>query len=223
VIDRIKELNKINVPQAALILMLLGIMAPPVMYALNLSTATPTQLITSICMSLFGSVLFLWILDATSILKFRSKWVSRSVYSIGVASIISATIGIYKDAFSKHLHPFDGAWQMTCWSGTGERLAEDQPVILYSNNGGKTYFGYSGCRLGKLVPTNSIRHFRVERFDPTFKQMILTIWEGDLHPDADTITHNLKEGTVAKDASYIEFRCHPDIGGNSDRFAFTRP
>src|SRR5260370_39198968 len=71
-----------TIPHAALVLMLTGIMAPPVFYAIRLTSPTPTQLITSICISLFASVLYLWILDATAVFRFRSGLVDRFIQSV---------------------------------------------------------------------------------------------------------------------------------------------
>jgi len=108
---------KATIPALALLFMLGGILAPATFYSFRLQDPTPTQLIVGVSIALFASILFLWILDAMNILRFRSPWVSRSVFTIGISAIITATVGIYKDAFTEHLHPFDGLWRLSAWAG----------------------------------------------------------------------------------------------------------
>jgi hypothetical protein len=71
----------------AFLLMLAGILLPTVKYAYYLREPSPAQLLVAVCMALFSAVLYLWILDATSILPFRSPWVSSSVYGAAIVSV----------------------------------------------------------------------------------------------------------------------------------------
>src|SRR5438046_1468148 len=87
-----------RIPGLALQIMLVGILFPTAIYAFNLRNPTPAQLLVAICMSLFSAVIFLWILDATSVLRFRSEWVSRSVYGAAIVSVLGTSVAVYQDA-----------------------------------------------------------------------------------------------------------------------------
>jgi hypothetical protein len=68
VVDRKK------VPELALSLMLMGILVPTALYSFKLASSSPTpaDLLVAVCIALFASVLFLWIMDATDILPFKA-------------------------------------------------------------------------------------------------------------------------------------------------------
>jgi len=66
-----------SIPTIAFGLMLVGILLPTAKFSLNLKEPSPAQLLIAICISLFSAVVFLWILDATSLLRFRAEWVSK--------------------------------------------------------------------------------------------------------------------------------------------------
>lgn len=183
-----------SLPQAALVVMLVSIMLPPVNYAIRQKEATPTQLITSICISLFASVLFLWILDATGIAKFRSAWISRSVYSVAVFSVLAATVGIYKDGFATHLHPLDGIWSMSAWTGDNERVADNLEVILYFKQSRDGYSGYSAYVASGQDQEDRINHFRIERLSPEDGIVFATAYRGTrsvpVHSDGLKLSRN---------------------------------
>ena len=93
--------------------MLAGILIPSVVYSLNLKDPTPAELLIAICIALFSSVLFLWILDATSVLRFRSEWIGKSIYGAAIASIIGTSVAVYSDAFSERKYPYEGRWEIS--------------------------------------------------------------------------------------------------------------
>lgn len=125
---------------AAIVIMGVAILSPAVTYALKLSNPRPAELLVAISISLFSSVVFLWILDATSILRFRSEWVSRSVYTAAIASVLGTSVGVYKDYFSPSKFPFEGAWKVTLVSGSD--AAEHTLLMAYSRDHDE-YWGYS--------------------------------------------------------------------------------
>ena len=99
-----------SIPSIALSLMLAAILVPSVNYSMNLYNPSAAELLVAISISLFSSVLFLWILDATSILKFRSEWISKSIYGAAIVSVIGTSVGVYKDYFDQNKYPYSGKW-----------------------------------------------------------------------------------------------------------------
>src|ERR1022692_5321363 len=102
------KMKGLKISEMALLLMLFGILVPAAFYAFKLRDPTPPQLLVAICISLFSSVVFLWILDSTSILRFRSEWVSRSVYGAAIVSVLGTSVAVYKDAFAAKAYPYEG-------------------------------------------------------------------------------------------------------------------
>ena len=97
-----------SLPNVALLFMLMGVLMPSVIYSVNLRTPTPAELLIAICIALFSSVLFLWIMDATSVLKFRSEWISKSVYGAAIASILGTSVAVYTDVLVERKYPYEG-------------------------------------------------------------------------------------------------------------------
>src|SRR5437763_1364461 len=111
----LKNIPKVGqVPGIALTLMLLGILMPTAFYSIKLaqSSPTPADLLVAVCIALFSSVLFLWIMDATGILPFKAAWISKSVYGAAIVSVLGTSVGVYKDYFNARKYPYEGAWQI---------------------------------------------------------------------------------------------------------------
>ena len=208
---------KATIPALALFVMLGGILAPAAFYSVRLRDPTPTQLIVAVSIALFASVLFLWILDVTNTLRFRSKWVSRSVFTIGISEIITATVGIYKDAFTEHLHPFDGLWRLSAWTGEGQRIADNEELVLYFSKSANAYTGYSAFLTEPSPDSKAIRHIRIERFDPESKTLTATVVREV--PQA----FEAADGKVSKNATSFEFVSDTPSTVGSVRYVFTRP
>jgi hypothetical protein len=106
-------------------------------------------------MAMFSAVLFLWILDATSILRFRSEWVSRSVYGAAIASILGTSVGVYRDAFADSKYPYDGLWDVTIiQTGQTSPLTQHRFLMGYSRRG-ETYWGLSDTHLTAVSPSSA--------------------------------------------------------------------
>lgn len=88
-----------KVTEMALLLMLVGILLPAASYSVRLTHPTPSDLLVAISVALFSSVLFLWILDATSLLTFRAAWMSKAIYGAAIVSVLGTSVGVYKDYF----------------------------------------------------------------------------------------------------------------------------
>src|SRR5580700_2617368 len=106
-------LSRKRVPEMALLLMLIGILAPTALYSFRLTSPSPAELLVAISIALFASVLFLWILDATGLMPFRAPWISKAVYGAAITSILGTSVAVYKDFFYANKYPFEGAWQAT--------------------------------------------------------------------------------------------------------------
>ncbi len=140
----------LKISEMALGLMLLGILVPAAFYAFRLHDPTPPQLLVAICISLFSSVVFLWILDSTSILRFRSEWVSRSVYGAAIVSVLGTSVAVYKDAFATKAYPYEGRWQVTVSDPTSNKLIANHSVVLSFSDSAGEYWGYS-----EFIPASS--------------------------------------------------------------------
>ena len=137
--------NHYSVPTLALGLMLVGVLLPSAMYSFRLHDPTPAELLIAICIGLFSSVVFLWILDAISILRFRAEWVSKSIYGAAIVSVLGTSVAVYKDAFATRKYPYEGLWelQITSW----HQMADlSLPIVFTYSEGSGAYWGYSEYR-----------------------------------------------------------------------------
>jgi hypothetical protein len=146
--------------RVAIVAMLIGIMAPPlvnVWQAFRQGSLTPVQVITAVCMSVFASVLVLWILDATRLRAFPSNWMSRAIWALAISSILSAGIGMWKGQFTDRANPFDGLWKVSCWTDSGEQIADAEELIFAYNKPAHRYQGFSSYHFAN-DKTNGIHH-----------------------------------------------------------------
>jgi hypothetical protein len=196
--------TKQKLTQTALLLMLVGILLPAAAYSFRLNKPTPSELLVAISVGLFSSVLFLWILDATSLLTFRASWMSKAIYGAAIVSVLGTSVGVYKDYFQSSKYPYDGVWHLSL-----KRSADAEPIeclllVAYSRNAEK-YWGYSNLattlntenktkvtywfELIDYVPEESKARFRVVGSDGSErtieqslkserKQKLLTLPEG---------------------------------------------
>lgn len=170
---------KYSIPTIAIIMMLVGILLPSVMYSFNLSEPTPSQLLIAISISLFSSVIFLWILDATDILRFRAEWVSKSIYGAAIVSVLSTSVAVYKDAFTERKYIYEGRWEISVMNpGAKEYLSHHSIVLSYSENA-DTYWGYSNYDIHKKGKEKESVWVNVLDFDPKKNLIRLRIILGD--------------------------------------------
>ncbi|MGH9427298.1 MAG: hypothetical protein ACRD2L_13465, partial [Terriglobia bacterium] len=116
-------------------------------YAWKAQNPTPSQVLLSISISVFAFVLSLWMLDAVSILRMRSAAVSRSVYGLAVASILTTSVGVYKGAFEDRKYPFEGLWEISVRSNNDNSVLAEQSVLLMHSESGGAYWGFSDAKL----------------------------------------------------------------------------
>jgi hypothetical protein len=132
-----------RVPEMALLLMLIGILAPTALYSFRLTSPTPAELLVAISIALFASVLFLWIMDATGLLIFRHPWISKAVYGAAITSILGTSVAVYKDFFYTHKYPFEGAWETTITKTADPPHPAELWLLLSYSESGDRYWGYS--------------------------------------------------------------------------------
>jgi hypothetical protein len=164
-----------RIPGLALQIMLVGILIPTAFYAFNLKNPSPAQLLVAICMSLFSAVIFLWILDATSILRFRSEWVSRSVYGAAIASVLGTSVAVYRDSFAERKYPLEGAWELTLVDAKTGGVVADRRVILSYSEAADAYWGYSNVPSSPLSAASEAMWVEVRRFRPAGRQLSLRL------------------------------------------------
>jgi hypothetical protein len=167
-----------NLPGLALMLMLASVLLPAAYYSYHLKDPRPSQLLVAICIGVFSSVVFLWILDSVAILQFRSSWVSRSVYGLAIASILGTSVGVYKDAFSDAKYPYEGRWEVLLINPKdGREIAHKTVALVYSERS-DTYWGNSDY---EPLPTDSAARaawLGVNDFNPKEKRAVLNWYSG---------------------------------------------
>ena len=96
-----------QLPRLTLMAVVIAVLMPAANYSLRLSDPTPSQLLVAISIGVFSSVVCLWLLDAVSILRFRSEWVSRSVWGAAIVSILGTGVGVFQGAFAERKYPYE--------------------------------------------------------------------------------------------------------------------
>jgi len=170
----------------ALMLMLAIILLPPLFYSTNLiiKSTTADEVIVAISIGVFASVVYLWILDATDILPFKSVWVSRSVYGAAIASILGTSAAVYQGYFVGDKHPYRGAWELT----HGNYVFNTS--ISYSKNS-ETYWGYSEVIQGREEDKLWFVSLEIPDFNPDDKLIIIRKISGD-YPREEKIPITIK-------------------------------
>src|SRR5258708_1191620 len=85
-----------QLPRLALMAVVVAVLVPAVNYSVHLTDPTPAQLLVAICIGVFSSVLCLWILDAVNVLRFRSEWVARSIWTAAIVSVLGTGVGVFQ-------------------------------------------------------------------------------------------------------------------------------
>jgi len=175
-LNLVSELGNVKrIPGIALQVMVVGILIPPSLYAFNLKNPTPAQLLIAVCMSLFSAVVFLWILDSTSILRFRSEWVSRSVYGAAIASVLGTSVAVYHDAFTELKYPLQGAWDLTIINSSNSQVVADSSVALAYSESSASYWGYSNVEMTPARAAGQALWLHVIHFRPSTRQISIRL------------------------------------------------
>jgi hypothetical protein len=211
-----------SIPVLALSLMLAAILLPALKYSLMLNNPTAAELLVAISISLFASVLFLWILDATSVLPFRSEWISKSIYGAAIVSVLGTSVGVYSDYFKDRKYPYEGEWIVsTTMPGFPTPVTELSAVLTYSKQA-ETYWGYS--QIEKPIPKIKAAWLEVFRFKPEEESGNAEIVLRLIFMNGNTlrITGNLKKegrGTIWRGLSDDTITTDENKKGNNDQKA----
>lgn len=136
-----------QIPQLTLMAVVIAVLMPAANYSIRLNDPTPPQLLVAICIGVFSSVVCLWILDSVGLLKFRSEWVARSVWTAAIVSVLGTGVGVFQGAFAERKYPYEGPWSVRVYSpATKAFIAEHQAVMIYSQSN-ESYWGYSETSL----------------------------------------------------------------------------
>jgi hypothetical protein len=155
-----------KLPNMALQLMVAAILVPAVRYSIGLGDPTPAQLLVAICIALFSSVVCLWILDSVSILRFRSEWVSRSVWGAAIVSVLGTSVGVYQGAFAERKYPYEGAWEFRVLAKDSNSFIADHSVVLIHSETANIYWGYSNTALAGDIAASKAVSAEVTDFLP---------------------------------------------------------
>ena len=167
-----------NLAGIALLLMLASVLLPSAYYSYHLKDPSASQLLVAICIGLFSSLLFLWIMDAVSILRFRAEWVSKSVYGAAIASILGTSVGVYQQAFSENKYPYEGRWNLTLIdSEQSIRLIDLDLSVSYSERSG-SYWGYSEYKPVAPTQKDIAVWATLSDFGPNERNMVLAWFDG---------------------------------------------
>jgi len=168
-----------SLSNVALLLMLIGVLIPSVIYSIQLKNPTPAELLIAISIALFSSVLFLWIMDATSVLRFRAEWVSKSIYGAAIVSILGTSVAVYNNAFTERKYPFEGRWELSITLVEETKsLIRHSAVIIFSE-AAQTYWGYSDYKSKNSNIIGKSSWINIEDFDPGSGKIKLEIISDD--------------------------------------------
>ncbi|WP_342644885.1 hypothetical protein [Mucilaginibacter sp. CSA2-8R] len=203
---------KAALPTFALFLMLASILFPAVNNSMKLENPTASQLLITICVSLFASVIYLWILDATGILPFKNEWISKSVYGAAIVSILGTSVGVYKDYFQSDKYPMRGRWNISI-SVKNKQLADNELNLSYSESS-KAYYGYSNINtVAYRDSVNGIIAVEIKKLSLNFKTIHLVCYNKDGNK---TVYNNALSMTVMEN----QITCELD---SVTELAFIRP
>jgi hypothetical protein len=201
-----------KVPGTAITLIMVGILLPAAFHSFKLasSEATPSDLLVSICISLFSGILFLWILDAVSILPFRSQWVSKSVYGAAIISILGTSVAVYKDFFAVRKYPFEGSWNLVYQDSNNIKRAN--AIMMFSDQSG-AYWGYSEFDNSDLKDGESIVWIKIDEFDPKDKEIRVQLFRS-----SKKVSEEKYKLRVERDGKLIA-----SVDPNIDKLRLSRP
>jgi hypothetical protein len=188
-----------SIPLIAMGLMIVAILIPSVNYSVSLSNPSPSELLVAISIALFSSVLFLWILDATSILKFRSEWVSKSIYGAAIVSIIGTSVGVYKDYFDSNKYVYTGKWEINILNKSDSTYILNNYISLIYSENSNLYWGYSNINKNS---TDTSFAFAAEmiQFNDKSKEATLKV----IFPRKKDLILELKLSETLKNKAFIE-------------------
>ena len=189
----------INIPRLALTAVVVAVLLPAAKYSMNLQDPTPTQLLVAVCIGVFSSVLCLWLLDAVSMVQFRSSAVSKSIYAAAIISILGTGAGVFQGAFAGRKWPYEGAWTLRVRSNSDDTYVVDHRVVLIHSESADVYWGYSEASFPTSKQTNHAIFAEVVEFAPEDGNLSLLI----LMPDHEERAVHQAMTSEAKGARFV--------------------
>ncbi|MEA5402601.1 hypothetical protein VB776_06730 [Arcicella sp. DC2W] len=146
--EKLETLQIVKTPvlaTQALILMLAIILTPSLWFSMRLIFNPPkaSDIVLAISVGTFASVMYLWILDVTSILPFRSQWISKAVWTVAISTILSTSAAIYRGYFVEDRYPYQGVWEVTYQDNS---IQITLPTVISYSESSSTYQGYTGVQ-----------------------------------------------------------------------------
>ena len=120
----------LTLPTMVLVVMVMAVLLPSASYSFSLNDPTPAELLVAICIGVFSSTVCLWILDAVSVLRFRSEWVSRGVWGAAIVSILGTGVGVFQGALAERKYLYEGAWTVRVLPHDAQSFIADHSVVL---------------------------------------------------------------------------------------------
>nr|WP_321281305.1 hypothetical protein [uncultured Vibrio sp.] len=163
----VKLMNQqLSLSTLALGAIMVGVLMPAVIYGINLRDPSPTELLISICISLFSGVVFLWVLDATSVLRFRAEWIAKSVYGAAISSVLGTSVAVYSDSFTERKFEYEGLWEIQIRNVEQNQFVADDELILHYSTSNNSYYGFSRMRAADIKNPQIANWFEVVDFQP---------------------------------------------------------
>ncbi len=108
--------------------------------------SSPNVLIMKMCCLVIALVLCLWILDAAAILHFSREWMSKTIWAVAIAGILTAAVTAFKNQITSRAFPLQGPWRVELkWNMEhGKQVAgRTFDVILAGTDAAGVYAGLS--------------------------------------------------------------------------------
>jgi hypothetical protein len=132
-----------RLPTIALSVMLIALLLPTLSFSMRRTPASVTELVAITSVTLLASVLSLWIMDAIGLLQFRYPWMSKTIYTATIASLLAVSVSIYKSSSDSRRFPYEGPWRVRIIPVAPNGQAVDTEMILAYSEAGNYYWGFS--------------------------------------------------------------------------------
>lgn len=198
--------HQLSLRNISLLIILVGVLVPSVIYSVNLRNPTPTELLIAIGITLFASVVYLWILDATNTLRFRAEWISKSVYGAAIVSVLGTSVGVYSDFFSERKYPYEGKWELSLQKSGEQALSGDFDVSMSYSESFDGYWGYSNLSVAKNNSSNEVIWAEIVNFNEKKPDILINVFKGDSKVVIESNLTSIKNGKRFESKSDAEFK-----------------
>ncbi len=146
-----EALKQLIMPALLTVILGCGVLFPSIWYSTHLSyNSSADDVLVACSISLFSSVMYLWVLHSISVITLREPWVSKAIFGAAIGSILATSAVIYKQKFTSDPNPFplQGRWEVRVVgkdpaTGRFSRGVFQGSMIVAYNRDVKAYTGYS--------------------------------------------------------------------------------